>query len=81
MTSSKYQDYILEISALLKNHILKSKKNCNKTQSDQKEFYDGYCFGMQRLMAVMLLQASFSLIDLKSIGLDDIDPDYNLYEI
>ncbi len=74
MNNSKYQDYLLEISALLKEHLLRANQNWKQAQQSQTEFYDGYCYGLQRLMAVMQLQADFSGISLADIGLANIDP-------
>jgi hypothetical protein len=74
----KYKEYLIVLGPLLKEHALKAKTRCHQDRNNK--FYSGYYTAFHGIMTlVMLLTIGFDM-DLKELGLHDIDPDRDLVE-
>ncbi|MCB2218092.1 hypothetical protein [Desulfofustis glycolicus] len=70
-----YQDYLIDLSFLLKEMAIEAKKASDKEKTD---FSVGYLSGFHRVISLMQQQAESFGIPLDILGLDGIDPNLDL---
>lgn len=70
-----YQDYIIDLSNLLKEMAIEAKEASDKKKT---EFSVGYLSGFHRVISLMQQQAESFGIPLDTLGLDEIDPNLDL---
>lgn len=74
--NNKYKDYLMDLGPELKNFAFEAKEAFHNDRTNR--FKDGYYCAFHRVISYIMQQAEGFDIDLKELGLDDIDPDKDL---
>jgi hypothetical protein len=74
--NNKYKYYLEDLGPGLKNFALEAKEDFHNDKNNR--FKDGYYCAFHRVISYIMQQAEGFDIDLKDLGLDDIDPDKDL---
>ncbi|KIE04725.1 Uncharacterized protein NF27_GC00040 [Candidatus Jidaibacter acanthamoeba] len=73
---NKYKYYLMDLGPGLKKFALEAKEDFHNHRDNK--FKSGYYSAFHRVISYIMQQAEGFGIDVKELGLDDIDPDKDL---
>ena len=78
MRSDSLENYVNEITSILKERAKKAKENADNPKKGEESFNNGFLMAYHQMIATMKNQAPIFHIDEKDIGLSDIEPERDL---
>ena len=78
MRRDSLNNYVNEITSILKERAIKAKEEADNPKKGEEDFKNGFLMAYHQMIATMKNQAPIFHINEKDIGLSDIEPERDL---